>query len=216
MRYENKTEGRTRSKGEGKRDNGTKGKPKRESSLNIRLDAQRHLWTLVLATLDISLSDSRDVRPGHIISRHRRRKLESPDQGIKHGFDSVRGGVRSRQSEAYSRSRIIHLLVNSELKPDTSPGATHERHLVPPDTRGFHGGIGGKPPSVRTAKRPNNKLAESVNLELHVLEFPSVFPPNILRRVHRVDWYPNLITFVQFHDPPISQRDQYILHGDPL
>ena len=74
----------------GEKDNGVKGKTKRESSLNIRLDAQRHMWSLVFAALDVSFSNGRDVRPGHVIGRNHQRKLESPDHGIENGFDSVR------------------------------------------------------------------------------------------------------------------------------
>ena len=58
--------------GEGSRRNG-------KSSLEVRLDTQGHVWTLVLTTLDVSLSDGRDVGPGHVISRHCWQKLESPD-----------------------------------------------------------------------------------------------------------------------------------------
>lgn len=59
-------------------------------SLDVRLDPQRHMRTLGLTTLDVSFSDGRDVGPGHVIGRDSQRKLESPDQGIENGFDSVR------------------------------------------------------------------------------------------------------------------------------
>ena len=51
-------------------------------SLDEGLDAQRHMWALVFATLDIRLPNGRDVGPGHIICWHRRQKLESPNQGV--------------------------------------------------------------------------------------------------------------------------------------
>ena len=56
--------------------------------------------------------------------------------------------------------KTFHLLINSELKPDAAPGATHERHLVPPDTRGLHYRFRNRHPSVRARKtnRQNNQL----------------------------------------------------------
>ena len=61
------------------------------------------MGTLVLAALDVSLSNSRDVRPGHVVGRNRQRKLESPDQGIENGFDPVgveyRVGNRKRTAD---------------------------------------------------------------------------------------------------------------------
>ena len=63
----------TAERGEGSRRN------VKYSSLEVRLDTQGHVWALVLTTLDVSLSDGRDVGPGHVISRHCWQKLESPD-----------------------------------------------------------------------------------------------------------------------------------------
>lgn len=60
-------------------------------SLNVRLDAQGQMRTLVLATLDIGLSDSRDVRPGHVAGGQRQREFKSSDQGIENGFDPTQG-----------------------------------------------------------------------------------------------------------------------------
>ena len=55
-----------------------------------------------------------------------------------------------------------------------------------------------------------------MNVEKRLLELGGVFPPNIPRRVHRVDWYPNFITLVQLDNSPISQREYHIFDGNPL
>jgi hypothetical protein len=110
------------------------------------------VWTLVLTTLDVSLSNGRDVGPSHVIGWHCQRKLELPDQGTEDSFDSeiVEFRVGNRLCGAVG---VFHLLINSELKPDASPRATHERHLVSPNARGLHHAFGSGLPPVWAANK---------------------------------------------------------------
>lgn len=110
---------------------------------------------------------------------------------------------------------MSHLLVNSKLKPDTSPRTTHESHLVSPDTRTLPNSFGGEHPPVRALKRTVS-IVGFTKLKSHTLEFSGIITPNIFRGVHWVNWYPNFITLVQLHNPPISQWKRYIFHSNPL
>jgi len=48
-----------------------------------------------------------------------------------------KGKYGGQQSERKA-VKTFHLLISGELKPDAASGATNERHLVPPDTRGLY------------------------------------------------------------------------------
>jgi hypothetical protein len=68
-------------------------------------------------------------------------------------------------------------------------------------------------------QRSNRQLANlttTKHWKFRVLEFGGVRAPNVLRRVHRVDRYPDLVTRVQLHDSPISQGKYDVLDCDPF
>ena len=72
--------------------------------------------------------------------------------------------VGDREREAL---KTFRLLINSELKPDTSPRASHKRHLVSPDTRDLRHGFGGGHPSVWAMEpdKQNHQLTHRIGAE---------------------------------------------------
>lgn len=84
--------------------------------------------SLASVPLDACAKGRRKAMRGksHVMSWHRQRKLESPDQGIDGGLDSADSvGIHNRTI------RMRHLLVNGELNPDATAGTAYGTAQLP-------------------------------------------------------------------------------------